>query len=933
MMPTTEEEILKFWEEKKIYEKSKEKNKNGKKFYLMDGPPYASGNIHLGTALNKILKDIAMRSKRLMGYDVFDRAGYDTHGLPIENQVEKEIGTKTKEDIEKFGIKKFIERCREYATKYIGIMSEQFKNLGVWMDFDNPYLTLTDEYIESIWEIFKEAEKKGFVYLGKYPVHVCPRCETVVSFNEIEYKKQKDTSIFVKFKLKDKENTYLVIWTTTPWTLPGNTGVMVNPKFTYQEIELSNGERWIIAKELVPKIMGELEIGYNVVEEFSGKDMEGWKYENPLSKYLNVKTKNAYRVVLSERYVNLEEGTGLVHSAPGHGKEDYEVGVKNNLDVLAPVGIDGVLTEETGKYEGKKAREVDKEIIEDLRKDGALVYEKEYKHDYPTCWRCHTPLIMTSLPQWFLGISKIKNKLLEENEKNYWVPSWMKLRMKAWLEGLSDWPVSRKRYWGAPLPVWVCEKCEKRIVVESKKELEELSGQEIKEMHKPEIDDVNIKCECGGVMKRVPEVLDVWFDSGVTSWAALKNYREGYEENLKKFWPADLNIEGKDQVRGWWNSQLILSEIKFGRKPFEAILEHGLILDLGKKKMSKSEGNAITPDEVIEKYGRDKMRYFFARTSKGEDFKYDEREFSDVTRFFIVLQNLKRYLLSVKKEVTKEEIEDKWVISRLNNTIKEVTEKYDKYLFFEVVRILENFVINDFSKDYIKMIRERESEVYEVIREVYISILKMLAPIIPIETEKIWQELKENKIVEEESIHLSEWPELDEKKINKKLEEEFEEVFKIIEEGLRIRSENKIGLRWPLAKAEVTSSTELEEDFKRILKSQLNVKEVSLNKGDKLVVNLDLKMTPELEAEGYARELIRNIQAFRKELGLKKGEEVEIIIISDEDFIEIIKDHKELIKNKTNASVVTLSSEKKETFKNKKEFMIKDKEGEIIIIK
>ena len=350
-----EEDVISFWNSQEIYKKSvKNNSKSKKKFYFMDGPPYANGHIHLGTALNKILKDIAMRIKRMQGYDVFDRPGYDTHGIPIEFQVEKQIGSKGKQDIEKFGVDKFVARCKEFATKYIDVMNDEFKNLGVWMDFDNAYLTLSDEWIEASWAAFKEAEKKGLLYLGKYPVHVCTRCETAVAYNEIEYGKQKDTSVFVKFPLKKKKNTFLIIWTTTPWTLPGNTGVMVNPNVDYQEIEISNGEKWILAKELVPKIMATLEMGFTSKDEYKGKKMEGWEYENPLSKNLKLNIKNGYKVILSARYVTTEDGTGLVHCAPGHGKEDYEVGKEYDLDSPSPVETSGTLTKEAGKYAGKR---------------------------------------------------------------------------------------------------------------------------------------------------------------------------------------------------------------------------------------------------------------------------------------------------------------------------------------------------------------------------------------------------------------------------------------------------------------------------------------------------------------------------------------------------------------------------------------------------
>jgi len=419
----SEQEILKFWKQKKIYEKSVRKNRRGKKFYMMDGPPYATGHIHMGTALNKILKDIAMRSQRLQGKNIFDRAGYDTHGLPIEFQIEKQINAKTKKDIEKFGVKKFIEKCKKFATKYIDVMDKEFENLGVWMNFKNPYLTLNKEYIEKIWEVFKIADEKKLLYLGKYPVHVCPRCETAVAYNEIDYKEQEDISVFVKFPLQDRKNTFLIIWTTTPWTLPGNTGVMVNPHFNYQEIEISegkfSGEKWIIAKELVHKIMSGLNLKYRIKQDYRGKDLEKWKYKNPLAENLNLDLNpdKSYKIVLSDRYVNLEEGTGLVHCAPGHGKEDYEVGKKEGLDMICPVDISGNLTEEAGKYTGKKARIVDSEIVADLEKNNFLVKKFSYKHDYPFCWRCKSALLMVSQPQWFLKISSIHGKILVENQK------------------------------------------------------------------------------------------------------------------------------------------------------------------------------------------------------------------------------------------------------------------------------------------------------------------------------------------------------------------------------------------------------------------------------------------------------------------------------------------------------------------------------------
>jgi isoleucyl-tRNA synthetase len=926
----TEEEILKFWKQKKIYEKLKKKNSNGKPFYMMDGPPYATGSIHMGTALNKISKDFVMRSMRQQGFDVFDKAGYDTHGVPIEFQIEKEIGSKSKQDIEKYGIKKFINKCKEFATKFIGVMNKEFENLGVWMDFDNAYLTLNDKYIEAIWDTFKKADEKKLLYLGKYPVHVCPRCETAVAYNEIEYGKQEDTSVYVKFPIKNEKNKFLVIWTTTPWTLPGNTGIMVNPDLEYSEIEIDGRENWIIAKEKVQELIQTLEKKYVVKKTLKGKNLEGLEYENPLEKHLNRKIKKGNKVILSSRFVNLEEGTGLVHCAPGHGKEDYEVGKKYGIDMLSPVEMSGLLSDEAGKYKGKKARVVDSEIIEDLEKDGFLAYKHKHTHDYPLCWRCKSSLLMVSMPQWFFKIKEIHKKILKSNNEVNWIPKYMKLRMKAWLEGISDWPISRNRYWGTPLPIWLCNKCENKVVIGSIKELEKISKKKIKGVHKPEIDEVKWKCKCSGEMRRVSEVLDVWFDSGVSSWAALNYPRE--EKLFKRFWPANVNLEGKDQVRGWWNSQIILSEIKFGKKPFKNILVHGMVLDLGKKKMSKSKGNVISPQEIIDKYSRDFLRYYFAKISKGENFAFDEGEFKDIQKVFMILANIDKFINQLENKKSRLRIEDKWILSRLNSVINEVTNNYNSFNYPDSIQKLEKFLVEDLSRNYIKIIRDRANETRDILEKIIIESLKLLAPIIPFLTEKIWQDLKKKKIVKEESIHLSSWPKVDKKKINRELEKDFDIALQIIEKGLAERDKQKIGLKWPLTKATISLYHILSKELQYIIISQLNVKKIEMKKGKEIVVNLDTKTTPELEAEGYAREMSRQVQSYRKKLELEKKDKIELFIFVDEKFKNILESQKNLIKQRTNSKKLEIVTTGKERFKNKICFKIKDKGGEIAIL-
>ncbi|MEK6825455.1 MAG: isoleucine--tRNA ligase, partial [Nanoarchaeota archaeon] len=882
-------------------------------FYFMDGPPYASGSIHLGTALNKILKDIAMRSQRMQGKDVFDRPGYDTHGIPIEYQVEKEMGTKSKQDIEKFGVEKFVSRCKDFATRYIDVMNKEFANLGVWMDWKNPYLTLSPEYIEAIWHAFKKAEEKNLLYLGKYSVHVCTRCATAVAYNEIEYGKQKDTSVFVKFPVLGKNNTFLVIWTTTPWTLPANTGVMVHPDFIYQEIETIEGEHWIIAKERVVPLMTMLERGFTLVHEFKGKEMKEWKYENPTAKHTKIKPKNSYRVVLTPRYVTTEEGTGLVHCAPGHGREDYEVGKTEGLAMPCPVGIDGILTEEAGKYAGKKAREVDAEIIEDLEREGFLVHKLIYEHDYPLCWRDKTPLLMLALPQWFLRISGIQKKLIKENEKTHWVPSWAGLRMKAWLEGIGDWPVSRARYWGTPLPIWYNEETGERIVIGSIAELEKLSGKKIKELHKPAIDGIVIPGKKGKPLRRVKEVLDVWFDSGVSSWAAL-----GYPTNtreMKKFWPADLNIEGKDQIRGWWNSQLILSEITFGKKPFKSVAMHGMVLDISKRKMSKSDGNSTTPAEVIERHGRDSLRYLLAKLSKGEDFAFDEKEMSDVSRIFMMVNNIDafiRQLPTQDKKMKSFAAEDRWIISKYHKLIKEVTQAYNSYRFTEVINLFEQFLVFDLSRTYIQFIRERSNEVAPLLKEIQMGLLSFLAPITPFISEKFWQRLKLDGEVDESSVHLSTFPESNIKKRNENLEKSFETVIKVIEMGNAERDKAKIGLRWPLARATIMVKISLDKELQSIIQRQLNIKSIKIIKGTEIKVDLDTILTPELEAEGIARELTRKIQSERKKAGLFKTQVITLYISSDAKTKEELTPHIHFLLERTNAKKINFVDDKEQ---------------------
>ena len=906
-----EEDVAKFWKANRIYEKAKRLRRGKKPFYFIDGPPYATGSIHMGTAWNKIIKDIYIRFWRMRGFNTWDQPGYDTHGTPIELQVEKELKFRSKKDIEDYGIAKFIQKCRQFATKYIDVMSQQFADLGVWMDWKRPYLTLNNDYIEGAWFTFKKAHEKGFLYKGGYPVHVCPRCETVVAYNEINYTKLTDTSIYVKFRVRGGDNRYLIIWTTTPWTLPGNTGIMAHPKFTYVEAELGNGERWIVAKDRLQGLMDAIEAGYRIVGEFPGKELEGMEYEPPLGNFTRIgRPKGAYRVILSERYVNLEEGTGLVHTAPGHGKEDFEEGVKNRLPVVCPVGINGVMTEEAGKYAGKKAREVDEEIVRDLEGLGLLVYKHPYTHDYPLCWRDDVPLLMINVPQWFFRITTIRRKLLQENRKVKWIPGWAGERFRDWLENLSDWPVSRQRYWGIPLPIWECG-CGNIEVIGSFGELKRKSGlkREI-DFHRPEIDSVRIKCRCGKEMTRVRDVLDVWFDSGVCTWASLGYPRK--KPMFRKMWPSDFQTEGPDQFRGWWNSQMLTSVLTFGRSPFKSILLHGFVLDAKGVKMSKSKGNIVTPQEVIQKYGRDVLRFYLVNSAVWNDFYFNWEGAKDTSRLFNILWNTYQFTdtyvtMHQRKKLKgkpKLEIEDRWILSRLN-TLLSKSKWVEGYGLHRFAKEMEDFILNDFSRWYIKLIRERVSIDYAgrdksaaqyTLLEVMENLMRALAPISPFMSDYIYRDLLSGR-PGNKSVHLCDWPWADRKRIDRGLERNMETVKVIFEASSSLRQEKKIKLRWPVDKMFVMSKRPLPRGMDNVIKRICNVEKIvwvkKITGKTKRFEGGGLALGKVLTDEKLVREFSRHVQVMRKSEKLHVSDRIELFVKSSENVENVLKGREE----------------------------------------
>ena len=850
-----EEEVFRFWHDHRVYWKVKERGE--KDFFFVDGPPYTTGEIHLGTAWNKVIKDVVLRYRRMSNYKVRDTPGWDMHGLPIEVKVEQMLNFKNKRDIESFGVDRFVAKCMEYALENKEKMTEQFKKLAVWMDWDNPYMTVKADYINAAWWTVKQAYEKGLLEKKLRVVNWCPRCETALAEAEVEYWDETDPSIYVKFPLREKD-AYIVIWTTTPWTLPANMAVAVHPDFTYVKARVKkNGaeEKIIVARELLESVAekGGLEV-VEVLEEYRGKDLEGLEYEHPLSSEVPYQKGKTHRVCLAD-FVSLEN-TGCVHIAPGHGADDFNLGMKYGLEVFNPVDGRGVYTEQAGKYAGINVREANRIIIEDLKKKGLLLAEEKITHRYGHCWRCKSPILYRATEQWFITVSKVKDKMLEEIDRVRWIPEWAGLsRFRDWVSNARDWCISRQRYWGIPIPVWVCENCGKIKVVGSIDEL----GVEIKDdldVHRPRVDEVTFECECGGTMKRVPDVFDVWFDSGVASWATLNFPR--VVEDFKRLWPADFITEGHDQTRGWFYSQLGASVVSFGRAPYKTVLMHGFTLDEQGRKMSKSLGNVIKPESVVEKIGVDAFRLYVLSSALWEDLRFSWEEAEMYRRYLNIVWNAVRFaymymvldkedLLECSKNSMEFRIEDRWILSRLENTCRIAGEALENYNLHRVVKNFIEFFVEDFSRWYVQLIRSRVWEekaspskmaAYATILKVIDRSMRLIAPYIPVLSEWIYQHfIREFGDVRKalygedvkESIFMESYPVVEEEYIDDELEKAMEVAKEIFEAASNARQRAKRKLRWPLkllvveGKEDVKKAVEMLED---ILKTQCNVKEV-----------------------------------------------------------------------------------------------------------
>lgn len=836
--------IRKFWEDNRIYEKARDRGE--KPFFFVDGPPYTTGRIHLGTAWNKVIKDTILRYRRLCGYRVTDKPGWDMHGLPIEVKVEQELGFRTKKDIEEFGIDSFIQKCMNYALQNRDAMTEQFRMLGVWMDWENPYMTIKADYINAAWWTIKKAHEKGLLERKKMVVNWCPRCETALADAEVEYWEEEDPSIYVKFPVKG-DNAYIVIWTTTPWTLPANMAVAVHPALEYAIIKaMKDGkiEYLIIAKELAENVLkkGGYEM-WEIIETHLGEDLVGTEYIHPLADEVPLQKNWKHSVYMAE-FVS-SENTGCVHIAPAHGLEDFELSLRYGLEVFNPVDDRGVYTNEAGKYAGMHVREANKVIIEDLRAKGLLLAEEIIVHRYGHCWRCKSPIIYRATEQWFLKVSQLKDLMVKEIDSVRWVPEWAgSSRFKDWVSNAKDWCISRQRYWGIPIPVWICEKCGEMKVVGS---IDEVPWQSDMDLHRPRIDAVTFDCECGGVMKRVEDVFDVWFDSGVASWGTL-NYPR-FKEEFEKLWPADFITEGHDQTRGWFYSQLGASVIAFEKAPYKTVLMHGFTLDEQGRKMSKSLGNVVEPEEVIEEIGVDAFRLYVLSSALWEDLRFSWDEARNYLRFLNIYWNAIRFAHTymsldrfeeVDPSTIQLKVEDRWILSRLESFLKLANEAMENYQLHRVVRAFVDFVTEDFSRWYIQLIRPRVWEERESISKIaaYATVLRVvdrvnraISPFIPFIAEFVHQNFTRSFRNAAESVFLESMPQAEEEWIDERLEDCMEVAKQIFEAASNARQKAKIKLRWPLRKLVVEGDEKVEEAVRMledIIKSQCNVKEVEV---------------------------------------------------------------------------------------------------------
>ena len=1000
-VPEREEEILKFWEEKKVFEKSLKKNKGKKPFVFYEGPPTANGMPGIHHVEARAFKDAVLRYKSMRGFDVPRRAGWDTHGLPVEIQVEKKLGFKTKHDIENYGIARFNADAKRSVWEYKEEWERLTKRMGFWIDLKNPYITYETSYIETLWWIIKEFYKKGLLYEDFKVVPWCPRCQTGLSSHEVGlgYKEVEDTAVYVKFELEPNQKigdfvtddkTYILAWTTTPWTLPGNVALAVKPTLDYLKVKWSRefdhvaegeesrprplSEMHIIAKDIFFKtaiemrdIPGEnsyLWRGkvYDIVEIFRGEDVIGKKYK-PLfdvPEFRNSKT--AYKIYPAD-FVSANDGTGVVHTAVMYGEDDYRLGQQVGLPKFHTVDETGHFVKEVESLSGwsiatrEDKQKTEAEIIRIL--GDKIFHQEPYPHEYPHCWRCDTPLLYYARKAWWVKTTAVKKELLANNETTNWTPEHLKHgRFGEFLKDVRDWCFSRERYWGTPLPIWKCNKCGEIEVIGSRDELKKRSGklphdaaQEV-DLHRPYVDEIKFDCvSCSGVMRRTPEVADVWFDSGAMPFAQNHYPFLPYETRSHRVvtgvlrprndglaFPADYISEAVDQTRGWFYSMLAVATLLGRGAPYKNVISLGHVLDAKGQKMSKSKGNVVSPQEMMDKYGVDALRwYFFTINGPGEPKRFDEKDVALRSRGFVAtLWNtfvfFDTYVKKVKNEKRKTKntnVLDKWIMADLNLLVGHVTDKLDKYDLVGAARVIDEFAVNDFSQWYVRRSRRRfqhpenaqeKNEAAAVMAQVLLTLAELSAPFAPFISEAVYRGLRKKMGLKDESVHLRPWPKIEAgiKKFTPTpnfgvgagesgIIKDMEAVRAIVAAALKLRAEAGIKVRQPLRELRIKNQ-ELrgKEEVLRLIKDEVNVKEIAFGEE----IKLDIVMTPELKEEGIVREFVRTVQDMRRELGMKPGEKVRCQIMGSERIAAILVRWEREIKKDTNAAELKAGGKK-----------------------
>ncbi len=920
-----EKQVEKFWKDHDIFKKSMKLREGCPSYTFYDGPPTANGKPHIGHVLTRVIKDMIPRYRTMKGYMVPRKAGWDTHGLPVELEVEKMLGLDGKEQIEQYGLEPFIEHCKESVWKYKGMWEDFSGTVGFWADMDNPYVTYHNDFIESEWWALKEIWNKNLLYKGFKIVPYCPRCGTPLSSHEVAqgYKAVKERSAVVRFKVVG-EDAYFLAWTTTPWTLPSNVALCVNPDETYCKVKAADGRTYYMAEALLDKVLSGIEReegtpAYEVLETYKGKDLEYKEYE-PLYACAGEAAAKQHKkghFVTCDTYVTMSDGTGIVHIAPAFGEDDAKVGRKYDLPFVQFVNGKGELTEET-PYAGLFVKKADPEVLKDLDAEGKLFDAPKFEHDYPFCWRCDTPLIYYARESWFIKMTAVKDDLIRNNNTINWIPETIGTgRFGAWLENVQDWGISRNRYWGTPLNIWQCDKCGKMHSIGSIAELKELSDNcpDDIELHRPYIDAVTFPCECGGTMKRVPEVIDCWFDSGAMPFAQ-HHYPFENKDLFEAQFPADFISEAVDQTRGWFYSLLAESTLLFNKAPYKNVIVLGHVQDENGQKMSKSKGNAVDPFDALQTHGADAIRwYFYSNSAPWLPNRFYDKAVTEGQRkflgtiwntyaFFVLYANIDNFdATKYTLEYDKLSVMDKWILSKVNSLVKSVDAYLNDYKIPETTRVLEEFV-DDLSNWYVRRSRERfwakgmeqdKINAYMTLYTSLVTLCKVAAPMIPFMTEEIYLNIVAGiDKTAPESIHLCDFPVANEAYIDKELEANMDEVLRIVVVGRACRNAANIKNRQPIGKMYVKAEAELSDFYKEIIEDELNVKEVEFTNDVRAYSSYSFK--PQLKTVGpkYGRLLGKIKQALSEVDGNTAMDELnekgQLTFDFDGETVELTKD-------------------------------------------